>query len=69
MTILSTAFDILHAGWTLLEEAFDFVFFRDDWNRRWSPVSYFLALFSALMFIVLIVLYGGAAWRYVFAAK
>ena len=52
-------------GWRMIAGAVrDYVTWRDDWNRTWSPVSYFLMVFAALILIVLLALYGAEAWDY-----
>jgi hypothetical protein len=40
----------------------DFVFWRRDWNRTWSPVSYWLAASAAGVLLLVGVLYGAALW-------
>ena len=62
MAILSIGWGVLNAVWDLLEEVYYFALYRDDWNRRWSPVSFYLAVFSALILLVMILVYGSEAW-------
>jgi hypothetical protein len=45
-------------------ELFEFLFWREDWERTWSPVSYILAVISALVLFVIAVVYGAVAWAW-----
>ena len=40
----------------------EYLRWRDDWDRTWSPVSYFLAVFSLLALIAVVWIYGAMAW-------
>ena len=53
-----------NAAYALFEAFDDFFSWRDDWNRTWSPVSYFLAVFAALVLAALLFFYGRATWEY-----
>ncbi len=62
--MLAALASIWNACQALSEEVMEFVSWRGDWNRTWSPASYFLALISALLAVILVVLYGADAWNY-----
>ncbi len=47
----------------LIGEGFECLMWREDWNRTWSPVSFWLALISFLTIILLGVLYGHELWH------
>jgi hypothetical protein len=40
------------------EAPYDLVFWRRDWDRTWSPVSYWFAAIAAATLVVLGILYG-----------
>lgn len=40
--------------WNLLEAAWEIVYWRKDWHRTWSPVSWWLAVFSVIALLVLL---------------
>ncbi len=56
--------DWLRGLMSLIERGIEFVTWRDDWNRTWSPVSFWLAVTSLLVLLVLAVLYGHEAWQH-----
>jgi hypothetical protein len=45
-------------------ELFEFLFWREDWDRTWSPLSYVFALISALALLVIAVVCGAVAWAW-----
>ena len=45
---------VLDAVANLLQALLDFIGWRDDWNRTWSPVSFWLAAACALLLAVLV---------------
>ena len=56
---------ILEALYTIVEHALEFLSWREDWNRTWSPVSYWLAVFSFLTLVLVAAVYGHSAWQYI----
>jgi hypothetical protein len=62
LSVLSKAFDAVSAIADVFEAAVDFFRWRDDWNRTWSPVSFYLAVFSLVALTGLAWLYGAEAW-------
>jgi hypothetical protein len=50
--------------WGLGEAVYDYLFWREDWNRSWSPVSFWLAVGCALILFVIVAVYGSEAWEY-----
>jgi hypothetical protein len=45
-------------------ELFEFLFWREDWDRTGSPVSYILAVVSALALLAIAVVYSAVAWAW-----
>jgi hypothetical protein len=62
LTILSKAIDVASAVYDVIVTALDFLRWRDDWNRRWSPVSFYLAVFSFLVLVGFAWFWGAEAW-------
>jgi hypothetical protein len=47
----------------LVESVVAVFYWRDDWNRTWSPVSYWLAVAALGALILFGVLYGHVVWE------
>jgi len=62
LRVLSELWSIANA---FAEAVDDFFSWRDDWNRTWSPVSYFLAIFAAFVIIVLLIAFGAPVWGHI----
>jgi hypothetical protein len=45
------------------ETVYEFLFWRDDWRRTWSPVSYWLAAIAAVTLLVVAAIYGRSLWE------
>jgi hypothetical protein len=56
---------LLRALESLVDTWVDFRAWQSDWNRTWSPVSYFLAAALLLGFLVLTYFFGQDAWAHV----
>ena len=48
----------------LADQVLDVLSWRADWNRTWSPVSYWLAAIGIIILIISVVAYGADAWAY-----
>ncbi len=55
----------LLALFDLAARALEFSSWREDWNRTWSPVSFWIAVITGLVALVVAALYAHAAWRFV----
>lgn len=55
---------LLEGIWDVGEAVYDCLFWREDWNRTWSPVSFWLAIGCALILVIVIAGHGGEAWEY-----
>ena len=55
--------EVLSLLFHLLEEVADWFYYRNDWDRRWSPLSYLFMLISAAAVVVLLVSVGQVIWR------
>jgi hypothetical protein len=62
LAVLEGAIGVLGVVLHVIATVGDFLLWRDDWNRRWSPISYCLAAISALVLVALVWSYGSAAW-------
>jgi hypothetical protein len=38
----------------ILENVLEFVWWRDDWKRTWSPVAWWLTAFSVVVLLLLL---------------
>jgi hypothetical protein len=56
---------VLASLWNIGESIAEFLFWRDDWHRTWSPVSYWLAVFTGLGLIIVGIMYGQILWEHV----
>ncbi len=54
--------NILDTIWGFIELAREFFSWRDDWNRSWSPVSFWLAVVVGITILGCIILFGSRAW-------
>jgi hypothetical protein len=54
----------IQAIWNAAEAVGEFLFWRDDCERSWSPVSFWLAVLSRIALAILGVAYGHAIWGY-----
>jgi hypothetical protein len=55
---------LLEALGNLTDTWGEFRTWQSDWNRTWSPVSYFLAIALLVGFVALVYLFGEEAWHY-----
>ncbi len=47
------------------EAVAEFFSWRSDWQRTWSPVSYWLAVITGLGLLIMLLVYGYAGWEHV----
>lgn len=66
--MLATALDVFVAICDTLELALDYRRWRDDWDRTWSPVSFWFAVGAFVLLAVVACLWGRAGWQALSAA-
>jgi hypothetical protein len=55
---------VLEIIWDFAGIVRDFLWWRDDWDRTWSPVSFWLALLAGATLIGCALLFGQRAWEH-----
>jgi hypothetical protein len=50
--------------WGLGEALYEYLFWREDWTRTWSPVSFWLAIGCGVILFIVVAAYGSEAWEY-----
>jgi len=55
--------NIVEGALNIIETVADFCHWRGDWNRTWSPVSYWLAFAAAVVLLFLVIIYAQEVWQ------
>ena len=56
--------NILQGVLSFAEHVIEFLRWREDWNRTWSPVSYWLAVAMFAVLVLVGLVYAQEAWRW-----
>jgi hypothetical protein len=55
--------NILQTIWGFVELVLEFFSWREDWNRTWSPVSFWLAVVVGITLLGCAAFFGIGAWE------